>query len=69
MLALKNDLYLEKKLKDTGFTLQYCIDLINSMQTCVYSFKDEEFVKLADKFSDANEKILKALELNWNKAL
>ena len=69
MLALKIALYFEKKLKDIDFTLQYCIDSINSIQTCVYSFNGETFIKLADKFSDDNEKILEALELKWEKAL
>lgn len=69
MLALKIALYFEKKIKDTDFTLQYCIDSLNFIQTCVYSFSGKTFVKLPDKFSDDTEEILKALELKWDKAL
>jgi transposase len=69
MLALKIALYLERELKPLEFTLQYCLESLNAIHTCVYSMDNQTFIKLPDKFSDDNELILKTLELNWNKVL
>lgn len=69
MLALKVVLYMEKKLKELNLTFEYCLESLNAIHTINYSFENQIFCRLPDKFSEDNTKILKELEISWKKEL
>lgn len=69
MLALKVILYMEKQLKHLKFSLKYCVESLQNIHTIRFLYKNENFHRLPDIFSNDNEIILNALKLNWNKTL